>query len=96
MGCFRIQDTSTYPIKQQSANLTIDFCRNLCRNHNYSHAYLHTGDWCFCGEEFLQNNVGDTECKEECSGDTQQICGDDDTVSVYNGKICSDICLLRY
>ena len=86
VGCYSMGDIrSTDPKRFRSTSMSINTCRNHCRKNIYRFAYLSKGDTCFCGSEHPRIPVGDTECRIACSGDSNQVCGDNRTASVYEG-----------
>ncbi|XP_077994590.1 uncharacterized protein LOC144448281 [Glandiceps talaboti] len=79
-----------------SDNMTIQLCLDYCRQFNTSYAGLYgrlkNGEMtCFCG---LQNSTywsnGEAvhgKCNKECLGDTSQVCGGQNELSVYNTNL---------
>ena len=67
--------------------MTTRRCINLCKDA-FQYAALKNGDECFCFNEFVKNTVPeeDSLCTAVCAGDQNDICGDDNRLSVYNGR----------
>lgn len=64
--------------------MTIEACQVFCGN-NYALAGLEYGQECYCGNA-LQNSasLGHTGCTELCAGNSSEICGAANLISVYN------------
>ena len=73
--------------KLESEGLTINGCRLHCWKQTSQYALLHRGRMCYCRNETNDELVDDSECQTECSGDTDQACGGDMTVSAYDGMM---------
>ena len=70
------------------ADMTINRCRILCNNQNYTYAGLQRGSVCVCKYNVTQVPVSDHMCDIVCAGNNDQVCGGDTTLSFYHGK-CS-------
>ena len=70
---------------QSSHDMNIQFCLNLCLNKGYQYAGLEFASECHCGNE-PENGfewMWQTKCDYRCSGDTSQICGGRNAMSVW-------------
>ncbi|KAI3396812.1 hypothetical protein diail_11641 [Diaporthe ilicicola] len=63
--------------------MTIDKCVHLCAN--YTFLGLEYGSQCWCGNSIQHDAfpVDDRQCSMVCAGNAQQICGGENTLSVY-------------
>ena len=75
-----------HPPTLQTPTMTISMCRYHCRRYINKYAFIYDGDTCSCGSAIPRDPVGDSKCRMPCSGDSDQICGDSATSSVYDGK----------
>ena len=66
--------------------MTINNCRRQCKQCTHLYSFLTRGNTCFCGDLRPANALEDEECNIQCSGDSNQVCGARDKVSVYDGK----------
>ena len=86
MGCFTTSQANETD-RVRARNMTIDMCRNRCRNLNFSIAALAKSDTCTCAVDIESlEHVSDAECRKPCAGNNDQVCGDKTTSSVYNGN----------
>ena len=67
--------------------MTINLCRHHCRDRVKQYAFLNNGNTCFCGTAIPRIPASDMNCGIECTGDSRQVCGDDETSSVYDGML---------
>ena len=75
------------------SQMTIQKCINSClqQNGGMRYAGLQAGNRCFCGteeryEEFKVNIRDDSECDTTCVGNEDEICGDEQRLSVYDSE----------
>ena len=88
MGCFKASITLLISDdKIASEGLTINGCRRHCSHQNSQYALLLGGSMCYCSNETNSELVDDSECQTKCSGDGNQACGSDMTVSAYDGMM---------
>lgn len=70
-----------------SANLTRQACVAQCISGGYSIAGLEYSTQCFCDNAIHNGGAlasSDAECNDPCGGDSTQICGGGDRVSLYS------------
>ena len=70
-----------------SNNMTVENCQAFCANsnNNYGIAGLENSGDCWCGNGLQQNStVGFTGCNSPCTGNSSEICGGQNRLSVYN------------
>ena len=81
----RISNTTK---KLRQGNMTINMCRHFCKESDYTYACLQEGDTCFCDNQTptVQPKVDDVNCQQPCSGNNDEVCGDETTVSIYDGN----------
>ncbi|CAE6401549.1 unnamed protein product [Rhizoctonia solani] len=77
-----------------SSSMTVDTCVSACATRGYSLAGAEYANECYCGNSFSGTTTGggsvppESECNMPCAGDSSQICGAGDRLSVYaNGLI---------
>ena len=90
VGCFKPDSSLMINLlfsddKIESEGLSISGCRLHCRHQSFRYAFLLKGSMCYCSNETNGERVDDSECQTECSGDSNQACGSDMTVSAYDG-----------
>ena len=66
--------------------MTINECRRHCRQYPHQYSFLSRGNTCSCGDLLPKDLLEDNKCQIQCSGDSDQVCGALDKVSVYDGK----------
>lgn len=86
-GCFYDQSTPTtaliYRTDLPSSNMTVEICTAFCKGNDYQYAGLEYYGECFCGASVNGPQVNESYCADPCAGDTTEICGGTDYVSVY-------------
>ncbi|XP_072035413.1 uncharacterized protein [Amphiura filiformis] len=76
--------------------MTTDICIMHCRQAGYNTPFagLQGGTRCICLDGNFQqvDSVDDSECNQLCGGDKNDICGGENTLSIYNVTLgyCSD------
>jgi hypothetical protein len=59
-------------------------CVSYCRAQGYSMAATEYAGQCFCGNQFnTKIKIDESKCNMRCAGDSTQICGGPDALSVY-------------
>lgn len=73
--------------------MTVDSCVSACATRGYALAGAEYANECFCGNAFAGASTGggsvppESECNMPCAGDSSQICGAGNRLSVYtNGQ----------
>jgi WSC domain len=73
-------------------NLTNEKCIDFCKDKGYTIAGTQSGSQCFCGNELSSTTliIEENACATSCTGDSSQVCGDNQKLSVYSsGNITS-------
>ncbi|QRW03063.1 glyoxal oxidase [Ceratobasidium sp. AG-Ba] len=73
--------------------MTVDSCVSACATRAYAYAGAEYANECYCGNAFAGASTGggsvppESECNMPCPGDSSQICGAGNRLSVYtNGQ----------
>lgn len=88
-GCYTDQTNGRIMLYEQPDNqqMTVESCVQLCSGMGYSVAGMEYSYQCFC-DNYLRNGASlsahDTDCAMSCSGNTNEICGGPNLVSVYS------------
>ncbi len=87
LGC--ANETNPVPLAGASytntSGLTTSDCQSFCLQNNYGLAGTHNGTDCSCGNGLQSYSaVGATGCDTPCAGNSSEICGGKDTLSVWN------------
>lgn len=71
--------------------MTVEFCVRGCASQGYTYAGLEFGDECYCGTSIDNNqtSAAPADCNMPCSGDSTEICGARDRLSLYTTKVIS-------
>lgn len=64
--------------------MTIERCKEYCRDNNWAVAGLEYSKECFCGNESPTKIIPDSRCNKPCSGNSQQICGGGWALNIYH------------
>ena len=68
-------------------NMSVESCIAVCINKGYTVAGMEYSSQCFC-DDYLRDNTtrtdSDTACAMRCSGDSGEICGGPNLLSVYS------------
>ncbi|KAL1855051.1 hypothetical protein Plec18170_004465 [Paecilomyces lecythidis] len=84
IGCY--SDTTLKRTLSQSYNvagLTVEKCQGVCQDNGYIYAGLEFGNQCFC-DNSIDNGASLTSgCGNVCSGDSAEICGGANALSMY-------------
>ena len=75
--------------QNDNQNLTIESCVSTCSSLGYSIAATEYGVQCFC-DNFVRNGgalaSSDSQCNKQCAGDSTEICGGGNLLSVYSNS----------
>ncbi|KUJ08648.1 WSC-domain-containing protein [Mollisia scopiformis] len=63
--------------------MTVEICTAFSKGNDYQYAGLEYYGECFCGASVNGPQVNESFCSDPCAGDTSEICGGTDYVSVY-------------
>ncbi|MCJ1476788.1 hypothetical protein MMC13_005457 [Lambiella insularis] len=65
--------------------MTLESCQAYCSQNNYGLAGLEYSSQCYCGNALQSYSaVGFTGCNMACSGNSSELCGGSNRLSVYN------------
>ncbi|KAF2495308.1 WSC-domain-containing protein [Lophium mytilinum] len=64
-------------------NATIEICTAACKGNGYRYAGLEYYGQCFCGSSVIGTAAPETDCNLPCNGDSGEICGGQDRLSIY-------------
>ena len=59
------------------------YCRNVCKAQGYRYAGTETNDECWCGNSFRRFDLRPGECNDDCTGNSNEKCGDGWRMNVY-------------
>ena len=76
--------------------MTISMCRKFCKDKQYTYSYLYESDECFCSNEKLSTKKGDKSCGTHCAGNSDEVCGGDNAISVYDGRFLINYLILNF
>ncbi|KAJ7198973.1 hypothetical protein GGX14DRAFT_699906 [Mycena pura] len=65
------------------SNATVEACLDACIVDNYALAGLEFGHECYCGNSVLYDYPQPPECILPCAGDSAEICGGPESLSLY-------------
>ncbi|KAI5845329.1 WSC domain-containing protein [Tricharina praecox] len=70
-----------------AGNMTAQACLDYCTMADFGLAGLEYGNECFCGNTLKGNSTyGQTGCDLPCSGDSSQVCGGANRLTVYSNS----------
>ncbi|KZF19452.1 WSC-domain-containing protein [Xylona heveae TC161] len=70
-----------------ATGMTNEACQDFCSSnkYNYGLAATENGTDCYCGNNLQSYSaLGQTGCSQACSGNSSELCGGKDRLSVYN------------
>ena len=101
LGCWQddlIDHVLPY-MKLESDAMTWELCRSTCRKAKFNYAGIEEGRYCYCGQSGY-DKLGASKCTTVCSGNSMQICGGDDDLTVIRscppkqyGTDCQFLCM---
>ncbi|PVH95642.1 WSC-domain-containing protein [Periconia macrospinosa] len=71
-------------------NATVEQCTAYCKGNNYRYAGLEYHGQCFCGTSVSSSAAAEAECNLPCNGDSTQVCGGQDRLSIYQDPTFPD------
>jgi len=86
----RILSTS----EADNSALTIESCIATCIAAGYSIAGMEYYTQCFCGDAIINQGVlatSQSDCNTACGGDSAEICGGGDRMSIYSNQTTLDV-----
>jgi hypothetical protein len=85
LGCFKDTETRDLPNGLFFGQMSIQLCSKYCSNYQYFG--LQATHHCLCGNSYgLYGQVPESECNKPCSGNANQICGNDWRNSIYRQR----------
>jgi hypothetical protein len=73
--------------ENDNPTMTIESCISQCSSLGYMVAGMEYSDQCFC-DDYVRNNASlassDSQCAMTCAGNTNEICGGPNLLSVYS------------
>ncbi|KAL2141982.1 hypothetical protein VTI28DRAFT_1764 [Corynascus sepedonium] len=82
VGCFQEGPQRVLPFKGVSTpDMTAAKCAANCEGYTYFGTEY--GSECYCGNDLPTNTALESECSMTCSGDSSQLCGAGDRLTVY-------------
>nr|XP_031859690.1 uncharacterized protein CI109_004965 [Kwoniella shandongensis]KAA5526762.1 hypothetical protein CI109_004965 [Kwoniella shandongensis] len=86
-GCFQeVSGRALTGASFTSSSMTIDTCTSFCKTSNFKYAALEYGGECYCGNSLVNGaalNKYSTQCTMKCAGNTKQLCGGPNALSLY-------------
>ncbi|KAF2073979.1 hypothetical protein CYY_004724 [Polysphondylium violaceum] len=85
-GCYQFSEMMSHFEKSaKSDNITNNGCRSYCKENGYLYSGIARDNICLCGNQDVSDikSMERSKCTNACTGDKNQYCGGDDTVSVY-------------
>ena len=64
--------------------MTIEVCKEYCRNMGWAIAGTESSNQCFCGNVAPTRTEDKSACNAPCSGNSQQICGGEWAMHIYH------------
>ena len=85
MGCYNDRSSDLNNYFYSGSSVSVFSCVDLCANQGYSFAGLLDSEKCRCGNSFGTNGIetNDNKCNKDCKGNSSQICGSSNSLSVY-------------
>jgi len=65
---------------------TVESCLDSCASQGYTYGGTEFGVQCFCGSSLASGSsqAANQDCTQPCSGNSSEICGDGDRLSLYS------------
>ncbi|KAI0018314.1 putative glyoxal oxidase [Xylariomycetidae sp. FL0641] len=87
MGCYtEVPGRALNQASFVQNNMTIESCLAFCDGQQYAYAGLEYSSECYCGAQLPNNSMhvnGSTDCTMPCSGNTQEVCGGPNRLTVF-------------
>lgn len=86
-GCYTDSGSRSLSLFAYSnINSTVEMCSAACTASGFQIAGMEYGQECWCGSELASNamNVTDSDCNMPCPGNSTEICGSGNRLSVYS------------
>jgi hypothetical protein len=84
-GCFQDGSPNTLSFRSDAdaQNMTVQGCMAECKGNGFRYAGLEYYGVCFCGNSVSGAQLDESKCSFPCSGNKSEVCGGDNTLSVY-------------
>ncbi|RPD53575.1 galactose oxidase [Lentinus tigrinus ALCF2SS1-7] len=87
LGCFTDQGARTLggPTFVNTTGMTVESCVDFCSQQDFNFAGLEFAQECWCGNSIANGgtNVTETDCSFACTGNSTELCGAGNRLSVY-------------
>lgn len=86
MGCaLEVSGRALAGASYSSNSMTIEACNSYCTSNNYALSGVEYGSQCYCGNGMSSaSSLGQSGCSFACAGNSAEICGGSDRLSVFN------------
>ena len=83
-----------------SQEMTVEMCLSICREKGFLFSGLEYGIECYCGNESAETFewAWYGKCNDRCAGDSNQICGGSNAMSLYSTTkfYLNGLCVFNY
>ena len=84
LGCYvDTEERTDYVNLGSDPSMTPALCIGLARNYGFKYVGVQNGNECWSPDVLPPQKVKESECDQECSGDSSVMCGGAQRVSVY-------------
>ena len=95
LGCYFDQESPRVLISQANGDatvaMTVEDCTQTARLGGWQYAGVEFGYQCFVGNQLHQNSMSNpTDCNQACSGNSAEVCGAGNRISVYKDSAWFD------
>ncbi|ROT40395.1 WSC-domain-containing protein [Sodiomyces alkalinus F11] len=95
-GCYADADGNSlvYRSSETSDDMTVEKCSAICKGNGFAHSGLKYYGICYCGNVIEGAQLDESQCSHPCNGDRDQVCGGDNSLSVYSDPTFPDPALV--